>query len=531
MEWEEALDVAAKELEGLRGSGSPIGLLSSGRATNEEAFLAVRLTRAALRTPHLGSPLQGPFRAILAGIGDGLPGWVGSGTGGMEALEAELVILLEGGVADSHPQVAYRILQTLRKGGRLVVVSPERSLLGSLAASHLALDPLNPAGFIPGLREALSNLGPVGKAVTVLSPFSPDRTLLRAAVGSLMGVLGAWAGEMNVSLRVLPLPPRCNSLGTLHMGLAPDLLPGARPLEDPGARARLAAAWSRLTAVARGFEVEEISQKVDGLILLREDVRASAPLPQRFLQALGKLRSLVVLDAFRSPASEAATVSLPLGAFSETEGTITSLDGRVQRWVPAASPVGASREGWWVLAELLARLEPGPGFQGLEKLARQVGEVIPEYAGYREESVAGPWGWDMERQLFPEEGEKAEAFPSPAGRPEVAPGAFRLALTGAFDWEDDPAVDASPTLRRDGAAQRKRFPGGRVTMSQGAAEALGIREGWKVRLKAGDGQVEVPVTLSGALEGNLLLAPFRFRESFFPVMGGRGAVTVSLEAC
>jgi anaerobic selenocysteine-containing dehydrogenase len=65
-------------------------------------------------------------------------------------------------------------------------------------------------------------------------------------------------------------------------------------------------------------------------------------------------------------------------------------------------------------------------------------------------------------------------------------------------------------------------------MSPDEAKALGLREGWKVRVRSSSGEVEVPVSLRPGLGRKLLLVPFTFRDELRGVLGGAEAAEVEL---
>ena len=106
---------------------------------------------------------------------------------------------------------------------------------------------------------------------------------------------------------------------------------------------------------------------------------------------------------------------------------------------------------------------------------------------------------------------------------------FRLVRAAAFEWGDDPLVAASPTLRRDHVSLRKLFPRGRVDLPTQDARALGIRDGWQVKLVSRAGEALVPVTLRDDLAPRTVLVPFAFRDQLAPVLGAAPQATVRVE--
>lgn len=70
------------------------------------------------------------------------------------------------------------------------------------------------------------------------------------------------------------------------------------------------------------------------------------------MEAVGKAGCVVALTAYKSDALRNADVLLPIAPFTETSGTFTSMEGRVQSFAAAVRPQGECRPGWKVLRVL-----------------------------------------------------------------------------------------------------------------------------------------------------------------------------------
>jgi len=111
----------------------------------------------------------------------------------------------------------------------------------------------------------------------------------------------------------------------------------------------------------------------DGLraAIERGDVKALFVLPgNRFSDLKGdfdflrRLDLLVLFELLPSPIRDVATVSLPAAAWTESDGTFTNMDGRIQHFQRGMEPRGATIPVWRALAELGKRF----GLQGYQKL-------------------------------------------------------------------------------------------------------------------------------------------------------------------
>jgi predicted molibdopterin-dependent oxidoreductase YjgC len=319
------------------------------------------------------------------------------------------------------------------------------------------------------------------------------------------------------------------------MGAVPDHLPGPCALDDASARLRLTQVWKREPALEHGLDIEQMIHEVAGLIVVADDPPVSLPSEGSARKALARLECLIVLDAFVTPTVDAAHVALPIASPAETEGTFTSMEGRVQWLRAGASPPGDVRPGWQVLAELGAALGLPPAPGSVHDVVAAIRTAVPTYAQApeREEArtlrglpqVSRPRGG-------PSEGVTARGDPPGGPATEAGDAAafpLRLVRAGVFEWGDDPLVVSSPTLRRDHASLRKRFPHGLIEMSGQDARALGIRDGWQVKLVSRRGEVLVPVSVRDDVEPRTALVPFAFRDSLVPALGDAPQVAARVE--
>jgi predicted molibdopterin-dependent oxidoreductase YjgC len=562
--WEHAISEAAGSLGRLAAAGRPVGVLASGRASNEEGFLAAALARVGLRTGNVDAPLGAPYESLLRGLGAdaGIP-TPDSSFARLE--ESDLILVLEGDVAATHPRAASALLRALRRGGRLVTLGWSPTRMSRLAAEHLPLpsdDPLRPLrelwDRVRGSGSPSGDSGPVQRVATWLAAArrpalllgfpQMDGALLETAAALLAAALGASRpegdgseGEGRVETLV-PLPVRVNSRGIREMGVASHLLPGCRPLDDSDAGDRLERAWGAEPCRQAGLPTAAMLGAVEGLVVVAEDLPASAASPKDALAALGALDSLVVLDSFLTPTAKAARVVLPIAGFGERSGSVTNLEGRVQSLHAAIRPPGEAREGWIVLRELLRALGAPAPWRTRGEVFTAVGIAIPEYRSLDLGAIEGGTGdvlavADTPAGTAREPRGAVPDLPRPPAQEAVAVGEgdpvrhdrrWVLRTEGAFEWGDDPLVSFSPTLRRDHASFRKLHPEGLVWLGPEEAKDLGIREGWKVRLRSSSGETEVAVSLRPGLGRGLVLVPFTFRDELSEVLGGERAAEVEL---
>jgi NADH-quinone oxidoreductase subunit G len=71
---------------------------------------------------------------------------------------------------------------------------------------------------------------------------------------------------------------------------------------------------------------------------------------------LGRASDVIVISSVLPEAAANASVVLPIANFSEEEGTVTNLRGRVQRFTQARQAPGETRPSWLVLGDLLGAM-------------------------------------------------------------------------------------------------------------------------------------------------------------------------------
>jgi len=72
--------------------------------------------------------------------------------------------------------------------------------------------------------------------------------------------------------------------------------------------------------------------------------------------AVARASDIVVISSVLPEAASNASVVLPIANFSEEEGTVTNLRGRVQRFTQARQAPGETRPSWLVLGDLLGAM-------------------------------------------------------------------------------------------------------------------------------------------------------------------------------
>lgn len=131
---------------------------------------------------------------------------------------------------------------------------------------------------------------------------------------------------------------------------------------------------------------------IRGLYLLCSNPAVSAPNLNYVRKVMKELDFMVCADFYLSESCEFADVVLPTTTWSEDEGTVTNLEGRIIKINKAQEPVGESKPDWQIQIELAERLGRRNYFSHL-KTAR---DVADEFRGASKGGYADYFGatWD-----------------------------------------------------------------------------------------------------------------------------------------
>jgi NADH-quinone oxidoreductase subunit G len=103
--------------------------------------------------------------------------------------------------------------------------------------------------------------------------------------------------------------------------------------------------------------------------------------------ALARASDVVVISSVLPKAASNATVVLPIANFSEEEGTVTNLRGRVQRFTQARQAPGETRPSWLVLGDLLGAIGKQTSFFLPSEVFAQLASSTSAFAGLSYDSI------------------------------------------------------------------------------------------------------------------------------------------------
>ena len=518
--WDRALDEAAARL---RTAGREAAAVAGGETTNEEGFLLAHLMRGALGSSHLDSRSGGTLERELH-LALHAPGLQAA----IPDLEfAHAVLVLDCEPVDDAPVLDLRIRKGVRRNGvKLCVATSRPSALDPNAKAVARFAPGAGEAFCTALNAALGGNGVVEELAEAAGA---DPAAVRALAAILAdagedvvvvygerlthGARGAHAARalLNVAGRVitaghdggglLEVPVGANGRGLREVGVLPNAGPGLTPVSSPGLDS---------DSIADAAATNQLS----ALYLLHVDPLRDLPNRRRWAKALARATTVVAHAAFLTEGLwEHADIVFPAESYAEKEGTITNLDGRVQRLRPAIARPDAVRGEWSVLADLCKRLDHDPGVLTGPMTSTTLFDAIGFLAGLTLDEIGGRgvrWPAREQAAAWPE----ADTGPFGLEAPPYAPvpnGALRL---GTFR-----SIWAAAQVERSPALKFLR-PHQRAELNPVDAERLGVDHGDRVTVasaptgglgRTGDGplvgtRVTAIATLRAAVpEGSVFL--------------------------
>ncbi len=464
-----------------------VGVIAGGTLNTEEYLALKKFCGTDLNTSvyHFGEELFGGQRlddAVLASlINDCAPI--------EDILSASTVLSLGCDLFEEAPVLGLRIDIAARRGYlKLLSVRSHGSDADRFAKVTKLYRPGNLLRKIRGLTNHLTGQGEAHEALKPLADelrsigddcailyghevWSSDNPLeLIHAISALKQAIAAVNPEAQ-AVHLNAVYPSVNTAGALLVNQLERLgqpLAGVRP----GANS------------LRGVLEAAASGKLRALLIVDADPLSTYPDRVLVERALNTV-AVVYAGAFANPTSEQARVHLPLGTWVHREGTVISLEWRLQKRCQAVIETYAPSV-LDLVNDLAAAADQPSVAEQISDLAVSLGQVLP---GYPSENFAD---FPKSGVLWtpPFTGRAAGAATSELPAHQVAPEGKLLLIGMACMYNDRAEVRFSPVFDR----VAKPFC---AFVNSADAAAFGLREGEPVELSSPAGRIVLPVKTVG----------------------------------
>jgi assimilatory nitrate reductase catalytic subunit len=325
-----------------------------------------------------------------------------------------------------------------------------------------------------------------------------------------------------------------NGQGGREHGQKADQLPGYRSIDDPEHRRQVARVWGIDPAElpGKGKSAYELLDAlgpeagIRALLVFGSNVAVASPNATHIGKKLESLDLLVVCDAFENETSEVAHAVLPTAQWSEEEGTMTNLEGRVILRERVQSPPFGVRTDIEILSALAARLGRAEGFcfqssrEVFDELRRATAGAKADYSGLTYERLREQRGlfWPCPSEDHPGTPRLfAERFAHPSGRARFHAVPYRPAAE--LPDEEYPLYFTTGRYKEhyNSGAQTRRVarlleaqPEPRLELHPHLAARLGVGEGESVLVESRRGAVCFRASVSSDIRADTLFAPFHW---------------------
>jgi len=575
--WDEALDLVASRLKGIRDEHGPSALAGFGSAkcSNEEAYLFQKLVRAVFGTNNVDHCTRlchaSSVAALLEMIGSGAV----TTTYG-DVANADVALVTGSNTTANHPVAATFFKQAARNGTKLIVVDPRASGISEHAWRFCRIRSGSDVAFYNAMMNVIIAEGLVDeeyvaehttdfeKVKESVAKYTPEHAAglcgvpaetireVALAYGRASAAITFWGMGMSqhvhgtdncrclISLCLMtgnigrhgaglhPLRGQNNVQGASDAGLIPMVYPDYQPVGDPEIRAKFEGAWGTKLDPEPGLTVVEIMTgalegSIKGMYMLGENPFLSDPNINKVRKALASLDFLVVQDIFLTETAEFADVVLPATSALEKTGTFTNTDRRVQVGRQALDAPGEARLDWQVICDIATRMGHPMAYESAAQVFDEMVGLMNAYGGLSHDAL-GKTG-----KLYPcpdpEESDGTvvmfgDGFPTDDGRATFVPAEH----TGGDELPDEEYPFILVTGRvlehwHTGVMTRRsktlhaREPEAFVEVHPDDAKRIGVQDGDFLSVASRRGRITLKARLGTQTQPGSVFIPFHFREA------------------
>jgi NADH-quinone oxidoreductase subunit G len=474
--WTEAIETVASSLGGY--VGSEVGAIGGASGTNEEAFALGKFMRSVIGSPH-----------VDAMVGDGIDAHLAAAAVSRASVgdldKANTILVWCSDLKETLPVLYLRVRKAVLAGATLVVVSPVATGLDPIATHTVRYR----AGSGPEVLRKLARGDAAHQAVIDSLRKGPVVALVgRSSITEnpmLSEAVASFARTLPEA-KLMPLLSRANVFGALDMGLAPTLLPGRASTNDEAAVAALEDVWGPLPEAVGKDSMAMLEALVDSdlraVVLVGADPIRECPDPALAERALNAAEFVIALDAFVTDSTAMADVILPMAVWGEIDGTVTNLEGRVQRLRRSVQPRGRSMTVTAALDGIAQSMGSDLGASDWQIINKEIAATAPAYAGMTADYLTFEAGEDGAIVPLPDAIQPLGHIPLDVSVPVV---------TDRFTLHMEPSLYDAGVLTQHAESLRGLVPSGSVRMHPRDAAALTVKDGTSVSV----GGTELPVVI------------------------------------
>lgn len=584
--WEAALTLIAERFQSLQNQHGrdSVAVFGGGSLTNEKAYLLGKFARVALGTANIDYNGRYCMSSAAAALNKSFGLDRGMTVPLSDIPLARCILIVGANIAECQPTMTPYLRKAKANGAKVIVVDPRRTQTAKLADLHAAVRPGTDVALMNGilhifLRDGLIDCSFIEKRTLgfdavreAVAAYTPERVAeITGVPAAEIEQIARWYGTaetailytargieqqargvdnvlacINVALAAGQIgrpgsgfgavTGQGNGQGGREHGMKADQLPGYRMIDNPVDRNHIAEVWGvdEAELPGKGLSAYELFEAADrgeirGMFVMASNPAASSPNTHLVKRALRHLDFLVVTDLFLTETAQLADLVLPGSAWTEDEGTMTNLEGRIVLRRAAQLPPGKARLDWQILCELAERLGRGAYFSYREtediynELRRASAGGRADYAGASYQKIEKQQGvfWPCPDEAHSgTERMFADSFGHPHGK-----AVFHAVTHRPLAEEPDADYPLHLTNGRllnhylTGVQTRRtarllaRDPHPQVEMHPATAARWGVEAGELVEIVTRRGQAPMRVKITSDMREDLLFAPIHWEDA------------------
>ncbi|MFB0565834.1 MAG: molybdopterin-dependent oxidoreductase [Candidatus Aminicenantaceae bacterium] len=385
VDWEEALSYAAEELK--KYKGTEIAVISSLQGTNEEIYLFHKFAHEALKTKNLDNSAHfSPLISYCDWIQE--KGFSSEVNFKVEDIsEAKTIFLIGSDLTVSNPIIGLEVIKAVRNGGNLVIINPQEIRLGRYASFWVKIKPGTDFFLLLSLAKTLIEEGELGDLSRIEGFESLNKSLDKIDVSRVFEITGVSENDLkDISKLLLEEKPPVFIFG---LGLT----------QHPWGEENIAALWNLALLCEAQLIPLGLENNIRGELEIRRHFGTSGLSFNQIIQAARdnslkalylagpfpylvkeKPEFLVIQDSYSCENMNHADVVLPGATFAESEGTVTNLEGRIQKLNKIIEPQGEAKPDWWIIAHIAQKMGyKSFNYRKPSQILNEVKKAIPAF--------------------------------------------------------------------------------------------------------------------------------------------------------
>jgi formate dehydrogenase major subunit len=322
-----------------------------------------------------------------------------------------------------------------------------------------------------------------------------------------------------------PLRGQNNVQGACDMGALPNNFPGYQAVAKEETIEKFEKAWGVTLSRDIGLMATQAlpaakEGKIKGLYIFGEDPIRTDPDIQHVKDCLESLEFFVIQELFLTDTAQYADVVLPGVSYAEKDGTFSNTERRVVRVRKAVELEGEMRNDTDIICDVMTRLGYPCHYDSPADVMREISELTPSFGGISHERL------DTGESLqwpCPDKGHPGTKilhvgkftrglgwfFPAVYKEPQELPDTDYplMMVTGRELYHYNAAA---MTARTEGI--NKLSPSSYIEMHTIDADALGVKDGGRVKVASRRGEIETTARVGDKVNPHEVFMTFHFPD-------------------